>query len=183
MNEIIACPSCQRRVTIPSEFFGKQVQCPQCKATFLAEDPAADAYQPGKPLGFAQPLPPPESLDRWDEPPRSVPRSGYQRGGRRFDDDDYDDIGLRRPTMPHRGAAVLTLGILSIVICGPILGPIAWVMGHADLKQIRAGYMDPTGEGMTQAGMIIGMVMTILSSVVLALYCFLMMIAGAAHRF
>src|SRR5687768_17581593 len=146
MNEIIACPSCQRRVTVPSEFFGKQVQCPQCKITFLAEDPSADAYQAGKPLGFAEPLPPsPDVHDSWDEPPRGG------RVRRRFEDDYDDGIGLRRSTMPHRGAAVLTLGILSIVVCGPILGPIAWVMGHADLKQIRAGYMDPTGEGMTQA--------------------------------
>jgi hypothetical protein len=178
MNEIIACPSCQRRVTVPSEYFGKQVQCPQCKTTFLAEDPSAAAYQAGKPLGFAEPsAPPPISQDAWDEPPPSP------RGRRRFDDDYDNDIGLRRSTMPHRGAAVLTLGILSIVIpfCNPILGPIAWVMGHADLKQIRAGYMDPTGEGMTQAGMIIGMVMTILSAVVLAFYCFILMVAGAAH--
>lgn len=180
MNEIIACPSCQRRVTVPSEFFGKQVQCPQCKTTFLAEDPTADAYQAGKPLGFAEPLAPsPAAQDSWDEPPRDA------RVRRRFDDEyDYDDgIGLRRSTMPHRGAAVLTLGILSIVVCGPILGPIAWVMGHADLKQIRAGYMDPTGEGMTQAGMIIGMVMTILSAVVITFYCFVFMVMGAARGF
>jgi hypothetical protein len=164
------------------------VQCPQCKTTFLAQDPAADAYQASKPLGFAEPQAqaPPlsrEAQDAWDEPPRDA------RSRRRFDDDSgydsgYDNgIGLRRSTMPHRGAAVLTLGILSIVVCGPILGPIAWVMGHADLKQIRAGYMDPTGEGMTQAGMIIGMVMTILSAVVITFYCFIFMVMGAAHGF
>ena len=52
---------------------------------------------------------------------------------------------------PHRGSAVLTLGILSLVICGIILGPIAWAMGHADLNEMRAGRMDPEGEGMTCA--------------------------------
>ena len=46
MNEIIACPSCQRKVTVPSEFFGKQVQCPQCKTTFLADSLGRQVFSP-----------------------------------------------------------------------------------------------------------------------------------------
>jgi hypothetical protein len=42
---------------------------------------------------------------------------------------------------------------------------VAWVMGAADLKEIRAGRMDPSGQGMTQAGMIIGMIWTILAGI------------------
>jgi hypothetical protein len=67
----------------------------------------------------------------------------------------------RRSVTPHRGVLILVFGILSIVVC-QFLGPVAWIMGNSDLKEIRAGNMDPEGEGLTQAGRIIGMIATIL---------------------
>jgi hypothetical protein len=56
---------------------------------------------------------------------------------------------------------ILVLGILAVVIAPIILGPIAWILGNADMKKIRAGTMDPQGEGHTNAGRIIGIVATI----------------------
>src|SRR5262249_10177151 len=104
---------------------------------------------------------------------------------RRYADDSRDEIGLRRPMTPHRGAAVLTFGILSIAIpiCAPVLGPVAWIMGYNDLQAIRAGYMDRSGEGITQAGMIIGMVMTILCALVLGFFCLGAMLGAMRHGF
>jgi hypothetical protein len=71
----------------------------------------------------------------------------------------------------HRGGLILTFGILSIV-CNVMLIPgiLAWVMGRADLKQIKAGTMDREGEGLTTAGMIMGMIMTCLAGAVFAIY-------------
>ena len=60
---------------------------------------------------------------------------------------------------PARGAAVLTLGILGIVICF-ILGIIAWVMGAGDLREMKEGKRDRDGEQLTKAGMICGIVGT-----------------------
>ena len=78
---------------------------------------------------------------------------------------------------PHRGGLVLTLGIIGIVMstvgavlcpCTPMLGLAlgvpAWLMGAADLKAINRGEMDPTGKGTTQAGMITGIVATVLGT-------------------
>ncbi len=62
---------------------------------------------------------------------------------------------------PHRGALILTLGILGWAICC-VFAPFAWAMGHADLQAMRAGKMDPAGKGITQAGMILGMIQLIL---------------------
>lgn len=62
---------------------------------------------------------------------------------------------------PDRGGLILTLGILSLVLCG-LLGPFAWVMGSNDLKAIDAGRMDPRGRGTTQAGMVCGIISTVL---------------------
>ena len=62
---------------------------------------------------------------------------------------------------PHRGALILTFGILSIVCCFPF-GIAAWIMGNNDLQQIEAGMMDSSGKGITSAGKICGIVGTIL---------------------
>ena len=62
---------------------------------------------------------------------------------------------------PHRGTLILVLGILGLVVCGP-LAIVAWILGAGDLKQIDAGTMDPAGRGLTQAGKICGIIGTIL---------------------
>ena len=64
---------------------------------------------------------------------------------------------------PHRGQLIMILGILSFVVCGPVLGPMAWIMGNNDLKEMQAGTMDPAGEQNTKVGKICGMIATILS--------------------
>jgi MFS family permease len=65
---------------------------------------------------------------------------------------------------PGRGGLILAFGILSIALLGPILGIPAWVMGHRDLKKIRAGVIAISQKGLTQAGMICGIVGTFISS-------------------
>lgn len=62
---------------------------------------------------------------------------------------------------PHRGGLILTLSILGILCC-QIFSVVAWIMGRADLTEIDAGRMHPDGRGLTQAGMIIGIIGTIL---------------------
>jgi len=61
---------------------------------------------------------------------------------------------------PHRGVLILVLGILGLVGGCLILSPIAWIMGKADMDEIDSGRMDPEGRGLTQAGMICGIVGT-----------------------
>ena len=63
--------------------------------------------------------------------------------------------------LPHRGNTILVLGILGLIVCGP-LGIAAWVMGKGYLARIDAGLMDPTGRGTTQAGMVLGIIGTVL---------------------
>jgi len=174
MNEIIACPSCQRKVTVPTAFFGKLVQCPQCQHTFIAVDPS-DAVQPAAPPSVRLAA---VEMDAWDEPAPIL----AARRRHRFEADSRDDLALHRPTIPHRGPAVLTLGILSLLpICAPVLGPIAWIMGHTDLKLIRSGQMDRSGEGTTQAGMILGIVTTIIAAAILSLFCLAGLLDSMRH--
>jgi predicted Zn finger-like uncharacterized protein len=77
---------------------------------------------------------------------------------------------VRRDAEPHHGPLILVLGIISIVmvmVCGLVglpLGIAAWVMGRRDLLKMRQHVMDPEGAGLTQAGMICGIIGTILDS-------------------
>jgi hypothetical protein len=65
---------------------------------------------------------------------------------------------------PHRGTLILILGILSLVVCG-FVGPVAWIMGNNDLKEIDAGVMDPAGRGNVNAGRICGLIATVLMAI------------------
>jgi hypothetical protein len=88
-----------------------------------------------------------------------------------------EGYGRGRDVEPHRGTLLLILGILGIVVCGP-LAIAAWVMGSNDLTAIRAGRMDREGEGMTNAGYILGIIGTILFVLQLIVVCLWFAAAG-----
>lgn len=79
---------------------------------------------------------------------------------------------------PHRGGVVLALGILGLVVCF-ICGIIAWVMGNNDLREMTAGTMDLSGQGLTQAGRICGIVSIIIPIVVICLWLLMAVFIGA----
>ncbi len=80
---------------------------------------------------------------------------------------------------PHRGVLILVFGILSWVVCF-IFGIVAWVMGNGDLRAMREGRMDPSGEGLTQAGKIVGMIHIIISIIAIPVMIILFMIGAFA---
>jgi predicted Zn finger-like uncharacterized protein len=106
-----------------------------------------------------------------------------RRRSRREAEEDDDDYPRRRPMRrdwePHRGGMILTFGIISaasimLAMCYGLTTPFgigfgiaAWVMGSRDLKKIRAGSMDPDGEGSTQAGWICGIIGVCLNTLAL----------------
>ncbi len=66
------------------------------------------------------------------------------------------------PMKPHRGGAILALGIIGILVCF-VTGIIAWVMGKNDLVEMEAGIRDKTGYSLTKAGMICGIISVVLA--------------------
>jgi hypothetical protein len=141
MPDLIHCPQCERTLRVPDDLWGRSVKCPACGTIFTApleaaqpvSESPADVEEPARTETYQ------EEIDQ-EPPPRPRPQ-------RRFDQ------------KPHRGTLILVLGILSIVICG-FLGPVAWIMGSSDLREIRAGRMDPEGEGTTNGGRICGIIGT-----------------------
>ena len=71
---------------------------------------------------------------------------------------------------PHRGALILAFGIPGLVVC-QLFGVAAWVMADNDLKEMRRGYMDPSGRDLTNTGRILGMIATGLMAIAFASDC------------
>jgi len=80
---------------------------------------------------------------------------------------------------PHRGVMILVFGILGLVVC-IIFGILAWIFGNADIAEMDAGRMDPTGRGMTSAGRVLGMVACILAIVGVVIAVLVMAVGGVA---
>ena len=71
---------------------------------------------------------------------------------------------VRRDCEPHRGDLLLVLGTFALVcgllfwllwpaVVGFALGFLVLVLGGQDLERMRAGQMDPGGQGQTEAAM------------------------------
>lgn len=69
---------------------------------------------------------------------------------------------MNQGVKPHRGTMLLIFGILGIICCF-IFAILAWVMGSGDLKAMAAGEMDRSGEGLTNAAKILGIIGCVLA--------------------
>lgn len=151
------CPKCQRALRVPEDLLGQPVKCPECEEVFDATTSELPPRPPDESEAVREQLPtPPRRVDRLDE------------------DDDDDDFDItrrrRRDYLPHRATLILVLGIISFPLMsmcwlGFPTGIAAWIMGTNDLRLMRAGVMDPTGESMTNAGRIIGIVVVCLNAI------------------
>lgn len=159
MPETIRCPNCQRLLQIQEVHLGDEVRCPSCQQVFTSSRPAP----PQRPVPSAAP----PSEERPSRPRRADRGDSldFEREERYGDEDDED----YRNGAPHRGGTILTLGILGLVfsccpLAGWIFGGYAMSMGNEDLRRMARGTMDRSGQGMTQAGKILGLIAVILAT-------------------
>jgi hypothetical protein len=168
MADFPTCPACGRKLTVPASFNGQMVQCPDCAHQFVAQSHVQSVQ--ATPPSAASRMP---DLRRRREP-------DYDDD---FDDDSDDRRPLRHSGIPHRGGRILALGIISLVIfpyATVVCGPLAWIMGNADLAEMNAGRMDPGGESTVRAGRVLGMFSTGLMTAVMLLVCLILGLFGVA---
>ena len=158
-NIQLLCPGCGQTLRVPESFQGRRVKCPRCERAFTApaEEPADET------VAVAEEAVDQEDDQDWEDEEFEEPRPRRRR---------------RRRKAPHRGTLVLTLGILSFVVMPVILGPMAWILGHHDLNEMRAGRMDRSGESSTNTGRICGMISTLLGATCCLGYGVLVLVAG-----
>ena len=179
----VDCPSCDQKLRVPDDLLGKKVKCPACKTMFKATASGLKETAQPPPVDEQEEAPS-KNLTGVSASERSNPPSKRSAPSRDEEDEDEDDDRPRRRSgrsirksrrlsrdyAPHKGVIILILGIVGIVAF-PILCPIAWIMGNIDIKEIRAGRMDPEGESMTNIGRILGIVGTILHGLVIIGVC------------
>ncbi len=143
-----SCQNCSTTLRVPEEHIGKQARCPNCQTLNLVPAMGEQVFADFGPDRF------PEATKQPATNPyvsTAAPMQTYQTA--------------------HRGGLILGMGIMSLVCNIAFLpGILAWILGRSDLKQMKAGTMDREGEGLTQAGMIMGIIMTCLQGIVLLLY-------------
>jgi len=198
------CPGCGRKLQVGEEHAGKQARCPLCNEIYsVPSSPVEGATTPG---GQADPsqwrMRTPEGqmygpvsksdLDAWVAEGRvssDCMLSSEANTNWVHADAVYAALTEARkpsPVVPprpveryiagHRGGLILALGIISWVVSCPIFGICAWVMGSADLREMRGGRMDAGGTGLTQAGQIIGMLHAMLTIVVIVVFVFVLLL-------
>lgn len=200
---IILCVSCNHRLNVPEVMAGRQFNCPKCKATQTAPLASAQASESEYQIPtYAEP-PPPIQRSKPTQNLKTCPNCGESvlvtaskckhckewigEEDEGSDDQDYSRPSAgnsRRYVEPHRGGTILTLGILSLIICAP-LGVFAWSMGGSDLSKMRMDRMDRSGEGSTRAGYVCGIIGSIFFFGGCAIsigFWLLVVIAGANSR-
>ncbi len=174
----------------PEESAGKKARCPKCSTLVnipvaghgvedplgrSAQDPLGVGSAPAKGVPGAAAASNPYSVSPGMAHSKPAPNpAGSAYGGQYVKN--------------HRGSGVLALGIVSLVFalssvftfcCGlflilPVIsitvGIIGWIMGSADLKAMRTGRMDRSGEGQTKAGWILSIIGTCMSAFFLIIF-------------
>ncbi len=139
----ISCPFCGELLLDDGNIAVSLVQCPFCAQAF---------HMPGRTTSTgAAPA------------NTAIANVSIYGGGETY------EHGPMKSKRAHRGGLILTLALIGWFLV-PILCVPAWIMGADDLKQMRAGRMDRSGEGMTQFGMIAGAIGTILIGIAVFLF-------------
>jgi hypothetical protein len=125
---------------------GSPVECPGCHKHVIVQQGSSQAIpvQGASPTSAPPPPPPPPGVETQTIPSRPPTQVQYAT-----------------QVEPHRGTLILVFGILGLVVCMPF-GIAAWVMANTDLQSMEAGRMDRTGEGLTKAGKILGIISVVI---------------------
>jgi hypothetical protein len=156
----IQCVGCGQKIRVGDEHAGKKARCPACGS--ISQVPSGGES--------AAPVPPTEmpgsspwgSTGGTPEASQNPFADGQGASVNSYVSPANPYVSpAARPMKPHRGGLILTLAILGILCCMP-LGIVAWILGVIDLGEMKRGQMDPQGQTLTQVGMVLGIVATVL---------------------
>jgi ribosomal protein L40E len=192
MNTLVQCPACKQsfhpaaadaaaaRAAVPKVDFAA--------ASAPAAPPPRPATRPPAPPPAEAPVRRSRRREEYDICPKC--RARVPQGATRcpecnveFEPEDADRpwerVGEeRRDSDPHRGGVIVSMGVGSIVlplvfwcpvaglvatIVGIFVGAGAWVMAVKDMRKMDKHQMDRRGRGLTQGGMICGIIGTCLN--------------------
>jgi hypothetical protein len=216
--ELLTCPSCGCSVQMADALLGRRVRCFACKHSFLATAeriaPPRRREMPDSPSGRLRDpasriaVPHDDEQEDFDSGERGPFCPGCGRRiawrdlscpycGEELEPEDETWAERRqvldricRDQEPHRGALILSLGNVSMIVGGLSLcsfglgavvsvplGILAWLMANRDLERMREGRMDPRGKAKTQTGRT-GAIAGVILGVIFAAFYALLWLAG-----
>lgn len=120
------------------------------------DDQQRPPEQPGWQSQWQQPQQPSNPPQWADQSPSGLPSSDQPQWGQQPQWQQQHGGWQPAPQTPGSATASLILGICSIVLCPPILGPLAIVYGNKAKREIDGAGGRLGGRGMAQAGVITG---------------------------
>lgn len=166
MPILVTCLNCAKQMQAPNDAAGKKVRCPKCQTMNLVSRSGGAGEEQAIKKKAPPPKPPQEEQTAISETPPAKKKTWKEKA--------TESVERLRRTQgwveAHRGRLILTLGIVSIVLAGPIglvLGCFAIYMADADRAKIEEGEMDPSGLGKVAAGRTCGLIGAIVSFVYL----------------
>jgi hypothetical protein len=189
------CPHCDKLLKTADDKAGVRANCPGCgesvvvPATSESGATLDPSYSSAPPAGGPPPLPPAAAPagTAVGGAMKACPMCGEQIQAAatrcRYCGEDLAGGISRSRLAPHRGGLILAFGLIGFLVCLPF-GIAAWVMANNDLREMAAGRMDRAGEGLTQAGKIIGIIACCLVLLTLLLYAVMavIVIVGGVNR-
>jgi hypothetical protein len=147
-NVVIACPICLQKIRAPESVFGRQIKCPQCKNSFIASDPSAQAQSPAQPepsmMITEEIAASPDPLGLSDEP--SPQKKSSRSGGSTV----LDYLLFRRMVTPVIMTAVFYCGV-GLIFLGGLIEAVLSIYAMKD--SVKLGIVSLFGDliGMTFA--------------------------------
>lgn len=183
------CPHCDKVLKTADDKAGVEANCPGCGERVLVPaaaeggaryDQSFAADSPSRSSGGS--APPTSSAGTAT---KACPMCGEQIMAaatrcRYCGEDLSSGVSRRGRLAAHRGGMILAFGIIGFVICFPF-GIAAWVMGNNDLREMADGRMDPSGEGLTKAGKIIGIVTVCMQLLWIGIFALMMVVSLVAN--
>lgn len=169
MPEQIRCPSCEAALRVPETLMGKNVKCPKCQTTFVAEmeelsEPQGITNEP-VPSGKRRRPPPPEEQEEEELPPDEEFDEEEERPRRRRRRRRYSEA---KDLISGPATALLVVGIIDIAL--GLLGIVLRMLGIGFLAmggpQGRRGGADPGVMAGLVSGILFGVAAIILGSLI-----------------
>jgi hypothetical protein len=139
MSHLMTCPECNKHLQVPDDLIGQQVQCPECRHTFIATLPHEPGPSHSKPARGA------DESDSWERhstragSSRKKNSRGYDDGDddddvrRRHDEDDDDNLNVRRDAGAlRRGGGIKPGHVTGIGVMALVGGiwAVLWALGY-----------------------------------------------------
>ena len=194
MPEQVRCPSCSAALRVPDSLLGKNVKCPKCQTTFVAE-----GEELAHPKGIVQeptpvitrPCLPAEDEDLPPEDERDEQDERYYESEERYQE-DRPRRGRRRRRFRSGNAEAMVAGPAIALMVAAILGIVA-NLGYLTFRLITLATLDKqmlaaqsttrgaaTNPGTFQAGYAFGVTTVVVTTLVGTLLC-VIVLAGAVQ--